>query len=156
VQLPVSVELLIICDQSVGIENLIVGMEVTAGRKNPFRIYFPKSDSLGKARLTDADFRGQFTDHYESGLMDYDGSIESAHDRIRLHLFDPEMMRGSMDTVQAWPLLRHERAKWKSRQEVIDYFLSCRNNLFKAKQQYVSITQSPLKFEVEWVNDSRT
>jgi hypothetical protein len=149
-QLPGSIELHVICNQDEGLEDLIVGMEVAAGRKNPFRLFFPKTDSFGKAQLAAEDFRGQFMDHFETGLMDYDGSIESAREEVGLQLFNPEMMRASMDIVRAWPLLKYERTKWKSRQQVIDYFLSSRNNLFRADQQYALITESPLVLRVEW------
>jgi hypothetical protein len=105
-------------------------MRVTAGSKNLFHIYFPKTSAEGTTSITAEDFRGQFADHYEMGLMDYNGSVETARDLVGIELFDPGPMKKRQAELSCWPLFKHERTIWRFRQERIDYFVSCRNSEF--------------------------
>jgi hypothetical protein len=61
---------------------------MTAGDKNPYGIFFPKTDGIGQTRLTAEDIKGQFTDHWEEALMDYNGSIEDANELVTIRLWD--------------------------------------------------------------------
>jgi hypothetical protein len=112
------------------LSGLIVELMVTTGRKNPYRIYFPKSDVSGLATLTRDDFIGQFTDHWEAGLMDHTGTPESADSTVRVALYDPSWSLENRDAALAWPLLKHERTKWSSREEQYRYRTSSRNPEF--------------------------
>ena len=69
----------VVCEDTPDLDDLIVELKITTGRKNSYRIYFPKIDRSGKATLTGDDFLGQFTDHWESGFMDHSGTPESAN-----------------------------------------------------------------------------
>jgi hypothetical protein len=109
------------------VEGLIVTLRVSAGTKNPYLIHFPKTDQSGEARLTREDFVGQFTDHWESGLMDYNGTVEQAGPVVQASLFDPTWSLENPALAFAWPLLAHERTKWSSRREEYEYRVSCRN-----------------------------
>lgn len=109
------------------LRGIIVELIVTTGRKNPYRIYFPKTDSLGVATLTRDDFIGQFTDHWEAGMMDHSGTPESAESTVRVGLYDPSWSLETRDAALAWPLLKHERTKWSSREEEYRYRTSSRN-----------------------------
>jgi len=141
-KLPAHIDLQVVCDIESDLSNIIVEIEVSSGRKNPYHIYFPKTTSDGRARLTAEDFRGQFEDHWEAGLMDYNGSIESAHPVVTLRLFSTEGMLQSIGLVQVWPLLKYESRKWRSREEMIEYFLSCRNGEFHAAPQRAKIEEN--------------
>lgn len=129
-KLPLVIELEVHCPQGADLSGLIFQMRVTAGTKNPFYIYFPKTSADGRTRLSADGFRGQFADHYEMGLMDYKGSIETAPQAVYVELFDPRQMAKEREMLLHWPLLKHERTVWQSREEVIDYHLSCRNPEF--------------------------
>ena len=137
--LPPVIEIKVDCPEGCDLLGLIFQMRVTAGTKNLYYIYFPKTSADGTARLTAEDFRGQFTDHWEMGLMDYNGTVETAGDLVGIELFDPRQMEKESGQLSHWPLLKHERTVWKSRQEMIDYFLSCRNGEFYFFEQSARI-----------------
>jgi hypothetical protein len=79
--LPDVIELIVKADSPTDLSGLVFSLVVTSGRKNKYWICFPKTSKEGMAELSANDFRGQFEDHSESGLMDYDGTIESASQR---------------------------------------------------------------------------
>jgi hypothetical protein len=126
------------------LSGLIVELTVTSGQKNPYRIYFPKTDSSGLATLRREDFIGQFTDHWEAGLMDHNGTPESAESTVRVALYEPSWSLANRDAALAWPLLKHERTKWSSRDEQYRYRTSSRNLEFLA---------SPITVDLETTND---
>jgi len=110
------------------LSDVIVEMKVSAGRKNPYYIYFPKSDAAGSASLTKEEFIGQFKDFWEMGVMDYDGTPESADPIVVISLFDSSWLVENRKLALAWPLLNYERQKWDSRQEQYDYMVNNRNS----------------------------
>jgi len=130
------------------LSGLIVHMKVRAGRKNPYFILFPKTDASGRATMTRTDFIGQFTDHWESGLMDYDGRIEDASSTVEVSLFDATWSRENRHLAMAWPLLTHESSRWTSREQEYQYRVSCRNHLFSVRPQSVDLVTSP-SFQLE-------
>jgi hypothetical protein len=129
--LPPSVALQVSCEDEVDLSGLIIGMRISTGRKNPYHVYFPKTDTSGRSVLSESNIRGQFTDHWESGLMDHSGGLEDASQRVEFFLFDTEVMRRNLSVVSKWPLLPYESTVWNSRQEAVDYYLSCRNAQFR-------------------------
>jgi hypothetical protein len=139
--LPPQIDLQVKGTPHISLEDIIVEMTVISGTKNPFHILFPKTADDGSCSISAHDFVGQFTDHYAMGLMDYNGSIASAAQVVAIRLFDPAQLSASIEQVKAWPLLPHESTKWKSREEVIRYLLSCRNLLFAAQPSTVEIAQ---------------
>ena len=132
------------CDNETDLSGFIVELTVTAGRKNPYRIYFPKTDCSGVATLTRDDFVGQFKDHWEAGLMDHTGTPETADSLVRVGLYDPQWSISNPDAALAWPLLTHERTKWSSREEQYRYRTSSRNAEFVAP---------PIDVDLEKTND---
>jgi hypothetical protein len=126
------------------LSGIIVELTVTAGRKNPYRIYFPKTDASGQATLTRNDFMGQFTDHWEAGLMDHSGTPESADPTVLVGLYDPSWSLENRDAALTWPLLKHERTKWSSRDEQYGYRTSSRNLQFRV---------SPIMVDLEKTSD---
>jgi hypothetical protein len=124
------------------LSGIIVELTVTTGRKNPYRIYFPKTDSSGAASLMRDDFIGQFTDHWEAGLMDHSGTPESADSTVRVGIYDPSWSLENRDAALAWPLLTHERSKWSSRDEQYRYRTSSRNLEFIASPIMVDLERS--------------
>lgn len=109
------------------LENIIIQMKVISGTKNPYYIHFPKTDLNGISILTKKDFIGQFEDHYEIGLMDYNGTIESANSIVEISLFDPTWMIDNKFNSLAWPLLKNEKLQWNSRDEKYKYMTSSNN-----------------------------
>ena len=73
--LPSEIRVKASCNGSHDLSGIIFQLRVRSGSKNPYHIYFPKTDSTGVAIISSEDFRGQFTDHYEMGLMDYNLSL---------------------------------------------------------------------------------
>jgi hypothetical protein len=128
--LPRQIELRARCPDASDLSDLIFEMQITAGSKNSYRILFPKTTPQGRSALTASDVTGQFTDHWEMALMDYNGTLDQAVDVVRLRLFDPAPTREHYDELLAWPLFTHERSRWKSRQDFLDDLLSCRNDQF--------------------------
>jgi hypothetical protein len=53
------------------VSGIIFVITVFSGTKNPYYIMFPMTDARGIARLTSEQFRGQFEDYSDEGLMDY-------------------------------------------------------------------------------------
>jgi hypothetical protein len=119
--------------------DVILLMTIRSGTKNDYHITFPKSDSQGRARLSKADLVGQFEDHWETGLMDYNGSLDAASPVVLFELFDDERMEANREELLAWPLLRNEKKKWKSRNEVFDYMSSSSNRSFAAPKMTVEL-----------------
>lgn len=129
-KLPPHIELRARCSEVSDLSNIIFEMQITAGSKNPYRIIFPKTARDGHTRLSAADIRGQFADHWEMALMDYNGSLGDAVDVVTLRLFDPASVREHYDQLLAWPLFTHEKTRWQSRRQLLDHLLSCRNDQF--------------------------
>ena len=130
-------------NSAVPVADLIVHLRVQAGTKNPYFILFPKTNAHGTAELTRDDFVGQFKDHWESGLMDYNGSLESASPQVEAALFDPTWSIENRRLAMAWPLLAHERTKWSSRQEEYEYRVSSRNLAFSLTPTIVDLEGTP-------------
>jgi hypothetical protein len=128
--LPPQIELRARCADADDLSGLIFRMQITAGYKNPYGIFFPKTDSAGRTRLTAEDIKGQFTDHWEEALMDYNGSVEDANELVTIRLWDPAPLREGYDELLAWPLFTHQRTRWQSRHDYLDYMASCRNDEF--------------------------
>ena len=106
-------------------------MQITAGTKNPYDIFFPKTNGEGETRLTASEIEGQFADHWEMAVMDYNGSIEEANDLVTIRLWDPAGFRAAYNELLSWPLFKNQRTGWKSRREYQDYMVSCRNDEFE-------------------------
>lgn len=139
--LPPIIELRVSSPVGGDLSGLIFQLRVTSGTKNSYDIHFPKTAADGTAQITAEDFRGQFTDHHEMGLMDYNGSIESAADTVCIELFDVQRMLAQQESLSLWPLLPHERQIWRSRREFMEYFLSSRNREFCFSEQLAQIPE---------------
>ena len=134
--------------------GLIFQMTLSTGRKNPYDIVFPKTDALGVTYIGAEDAKGQFTDHWQAGLMDHTGTIEEASQQVRVTLFNVAALRARTEQALAWPLLKHERTAWASRQEKVDYLLSCRNEGFTFTPRIMEVPQDAdkvLELEVQHV-----
>jgi hypothetical protein len=144
--LPPEIELKARCAEAPDLSDIVFEMQITAGSKNPYTILFPKTDVSGHTRLTAEEIKGQFTDHWEMALMDYNGSLEEAVEVVTVHLFDLAPLRQHHTDALAWPLFTHERLHWKSREERLDYLLSCRNELFTFPGIAVRLAETPLLY----------
>jgi len=124
-KLPKQISIIVKNNLQQGIENIIVCLKVKSGRKNPYYIYFPKTNKKGTAILTEEDFIGQFKDHWEMGLMDYNGDIASANPNVELSLFDLTWLIENKQLALAWSLFKHGKIKWKTREEQYEYLFIC-------------------------------
>ncbi|MEW6515747.1 MAG: hypothetical protein AB1439_02415 [candidate division FCPU426 bacterium] len=122
--------------------DLIVIMKITAGTKNPYYIEFPKTDKNGFAILKKEELIGQFEDHLEMGLMDYNGTIESAKNTVEISLVDTDKLMKNKKEFLTWPLLTHEKKIWKTRKEELEYRLSSRNHIFVGNAIKVNLAHS--------------
>src|SRR6266487_2709865 len=98
--------------------DLIVQMKVIAGDKNPYYIEFPKTDASGMASLRREEFVGQFRDHWDQGLMDFNGTPESAQPEVEVGLYDPTPIIRDPQVSLVWPLFAYESTRWSSRRQV--------------------------------------
>ena len=128
--LPPQIELRARCAEADDLSDIIFRMQITAGYKSPYSIFFLKTDSRGRTRLTAKEIEMQFTDHWDMALMDYNGSLEDANELVTIHLWDPHDFREHAKGVLAWPLFSYETTRWRSRGEWFDYMASCRNDEF--------------------------
>ncbi len=142
--LPESIEIQVHDKSRRPVEGIIIEVKVKSGTKNPYIILSPKTDSDGKTTITKQDFIGQFKDHWEMGLMDYNGTIESANQNVELYLYNPSWAIENKHLCMAWPLLKNEISLWSSRAEKYDYLISCVNPKYKAKKAVVDIEKTNL------------
>ena len=126
-RLPDRLDVRVASDDESDLSDLTVEMIVRSGRKNPYHMYFPKTNRAGLTMLTRDDVVDQFGDHWEAGLMDYDGTIESADPVVHITLYDPTWSLQNRAAALAWPLLKNERAKCASREEQYRYRTTARN-----------------------------
>lgn len=124
------------------LSGIIVEMAVTTGQKNPYLIYFPKTGRDGTATLTRKEFMGQFRDHWEFALMDHSGTLANADPRVRVSLYDPSWSIANRELALAWPLSKHDRTKWSSREEEYESRVSSRNFCFIATPITVDLHQT--------------
>jgi len=133
-ELPATVDISVTDRAGIPLPDLILGMRISSGTKNSYHVYFPKTDSEGHSSLSADDIAGQFKDHWEEGLMDYNGTLETAAQEVQLFLLDVTNIRSNQSAFMAWPLLIHEKTVWASRQEMLDYFLSSVNERYSMKE----------------------
>ena len=141
-KLPEKIYLQVTNKKGMKVKDIIVQLKVRSGTKNPYYIFFPKTNEDGESILSQNDFSGQFEDHFETGLMDYNGSIETANPEVEVSLFDPTWMKQNKKLAMAWPLLKNEKSKWYSREEQYSYMVSCINLKFKLKAVMFNIEES--------------
>ena len=142
--LPPQIELRAKCTEVSDLSDIIFEMQITAGSKNPYRILFPKTTADGRSALSGSEVAGQFQDHWEMALMDYDGTLDQAAELVTLRLFDPALVRERYNELLGWPLFTSERRRWKSRREFLDDLLSCRNEQFTFSGISVRLPESAL------------
>ncbi len=70
----------------INLGDVIVRMTVRAGTKNPFLIEFPKTNKEGKTSITAIEFKEQVDFQSAMGVMDYNGSIETASQVVSIDL----------------------------------------------------------------------
>jgi hypothetical protein len=57
-KIPEEAKVRVVCDVEQDLSGVIVELTVSTGKKNPYSIYFPKTDRSGVAILTRDDFIG--------------------------------------------------------------------------------------------------
>ena len=136
---PDRITLQLIAEDPPDLGGVIVSLTVTTGRRNPRRIYFPKTDVAGRAELSRDDFVDQFADATESDLMGSWGNLADALPEVQVGLYDPGPALAMPDVSLAFPLLPHEQQRWPSRAAEYEYRTSCRNLEFVANQITVDL-----------------
>ena len=137
------------CENCDDLSNVIIQLKVKAGRKNPFYITFPKTDASGKTSINRNDFIGQFRDHWEMGLMDYDGTPETANPIVEVSLFDPTWLTENKELAMAWPLLKYEETKWSNRKQKYEYMTMCENLKYYSQSMEIDLSKTDkIKFRV--------
>ncbi len=138
-KLPEKIDIQVVCDGESNLDDIIIQMTVLAGTKNPFLIDFPKTNKEGKTSITAVDFKDQVDVQYEMGLMDYNGSIETASQIVSIDLDSRYKNKLFIEISRKGYLNGYERLKWASSDEMISYYLSCRNDKFYTKPQSAEI-----------------
>jgi len=80
--------------------------------------------------------------------MDYNGSIGSAVQVVYLDLLDTKRIVKNKKMLLSFPLMPNESKKWKSRAELINYWLSSANDDFFFFPSAVKIEENKI-IEVE-------
>lgn len=140
--LPEDIVLAIATNGNKDLFGVTVQMTVKAGRKNPYVIYFPKTDSDGVARLSKQEFVGQFKDHWKIGAMDYDGTPENADPEVEISLFDRSWLIENRELALVWPLLDHEKKHWASREQQYEYMVNNKNSHFSCETILVNLEKT--------------
>jgi len=124
--LPPQIELRARCAEADDLSGIIFRMQITAGYKNPYSIFFPKTDERGRTQLTAKESEMQFTDHWDMALMDYNGSLEDANELVTIHLWDPAATprRPRADSRLAALLLRTDSLEVAARVVRLHGFIS--------------------------------
>ncbi len=141
-KIPDNIYIQIVCQRCDDLSGIIIQLKVKAGKKNPYYIYFPKTDVNGKTSIDINNFVGQFKDYWEMGIMDYDGTLESAKSLVEVSLFDPTWLIENKELALAWPLFKHEKTKWISREQQYEYMTSCRNQKFTYRPIYIDLDKT--------------
>ena len=152
-ELPDKITFNVLDKSNKAIEGIIVEIKVYSGTKNPYRILSPKTDDTGKAEIKKSNFIGQYEDHWEMGLMDYNGTIQDAKTKVDVYLFDPKWEINNKEACLAWPLLKNEKPLWSSRLEQYSYLISCVNQRYKTKKQSINLSKVnniDVKVEKKW------
>lgn len=76
-------------------------------------------------------------------LMDFDGTLESADPNVEILLMSTTWLKENRDLALAWPLFKHEKKHWDTRQSKYEYTISNRNSEF---------TCAPLKVDLHKMN----
>lgn len=149
-KLPHKIKVILESDKDADLRDIIVQLKVRAGNKNPYYIYFPKTNRSGASTLTQEDFIGQFKDHWEKGLMDYNGDINSANPNLEVSIFDPTWLLKNRKLALAWPLLKYEEIKWRTRKEQYEYMIGCKNKDFKGTPIMINLEkESEFKMSIK-------
>ena len=62
--------------------------------------------------------------------------------------WDPASLREGYDELLAWPLFTHQRTRWQSRREYLDYMALCRNDEFTFDGISVRLPEIPSREEL--------
>jgi hypothetical protein len=147
--LPSKIDLQVVCAGESNLSDIIARITVHAGSKNPYYIYFPKTNNDGRTSISADEFMEQFDSHYEIGLMDYNGSFETASQVVDIDIHYQNFLYPSLDIAYKRPLLEYEKHRWQSSKEMIAYYLSCQNDKYFADPQAVEIRPNELiRFKV--------
>ena len=130
-------------DSGVDPSGVVLQLTIRSGHRNPYEILLPKTDHSGVSELTSVELVGQFKDHWESGLMDHNGTVDSASPVVDVKLFDKRQFVASRKQLLAWPLLKHERSRWHSREDWFEYYSTCRNEEFAGPEIHVNLEKTP-------------
>ena len=139
---PETIYIELFSDTNVNLSNIILQLKITTGRKNPRYITTPKTNTNGKSELSNEDLRGQFEDHWESGQMDYSGTLKDASPIVEVSLYDLARLREEKELFLDWTLLKNEKIKWKSKKEQYNYMISSTNDKFEANPLNIDIHET--------------
>ena len=122
--------------------NLIVQIKIDPGYRNAYFICLPKTDKAGKSEIRRDDFKGQYEDHFEIGLMDYAGALNQQGPMVEVSLFDDTWVRENKHLALTWPLLTHQKRNWSSRQAHYDHMVSSNNRAFQCRPIKVDLHET--------------
>lgn len=127
-------------DQAIALENVLFKILIFARHKNDFSLGPYKSDSSGKVTITKDDLRHEVAATYDSGLMDY-APVEDAYPSIEIRPYQQdEIERYIKSRTTAWTsLLKGEKERWDSIDELIDVFKNSTNHTLKGWKLFAKI-----------------
>jgi hypothetical protein len=74
--------------------------------------------------------------------MDHSGTLGEASPTVHVQLYDPSWSLANRTKAIAWPLMKHERTKWRTREQQYEYRISTRNPAFEATELDVDVEKT--------------
>ena len=129
-QFPEKVTIQLVDSQGANLKmpGIFVIMKQKSGNKNPYFIILPFTDDNGVTVLLRSEVSEQIASTNSYFPMDYKGSIDQCGLVVEFSLFDNRQYKSSLDKIRKSPLSKYEKNRWKTRQEVINYILSNKND----------------------------
>ncbi|MCU1285648.1 MAG: hypothetical protein JWO13_1998 [Acidobacteriales bacterium] len=132
-------EVLIVVKNSEGepltVANLLFGIRAFARHKNDFYLAPFATNADGVARIQKRELMAEVEAHYDSGLMDY-CSILDCHQGVVIYLLSRENVERSLHSrTHVWKtLLKGEKNRWSSLDELLNLYRFAANNRFRAEE----------------------
>jgi len=109
-------------------------MKLKFGSKNPYFIMLPFTNNNGIATFLHSEGSEQIASTNSYFPMNYKGSIDECEPVVEFSLFDNRQYKSALDKIRKSPLSKYEEKRWKTRQEVISYILSNKNDCWTANR----------------------
>lgn len=129
-QFPEKITIQLVDNQGAALKipGIFIAMKLKSANKNPYIIMLPFTNDSGVTTLLRSEVSEQIASTNSYFPMNYKGSIDECEPIVEFNLFDNRQYKSALDKIRKSPLTKYEKKRWKSRQEVISYILSNKND----------------------------